>query len=211
MYILRNATTALSLAFALFSGLSIAQETGVDVDDKGFLTGKKVAIVYYSHSGETYSSTGEYPNLKHGNTEIVAENIKKNVKDATLFKLEIVGKYPEKYDEMTQYVKEQQEKQVLPELKCIPDVSEYDIIFVGTPVWWGQMSLPVASFLQKANLAGKIVIPFITHEGSGESGIGEAMQRASECQKVMPALVIKGSEASESEDVIKKFIDTLKE
>ena len=210
MNMFRSVTTFF-FAFAIFSGLLKAQENGVDGDDKGFLDGKKVAIVYYAHSGETYSSTGEYKNLKQGNTALVAENIKKNVKEATLFKLETVDKYPEKYDEMTQYVKEQQEKQILPELKDVPDIAEYDVIFIGTPVWWGTVSLPVASFLQKANLVGKIVIPFITHEGSGESGIGESMQKASGCKKVLPALVIKGSEASESEDVVKKFIHTLKD
>ena len=208
MHMFRNAR-AISLAFALFSGFSTAQENDGDGNDKGFLADKKVAIVYYSHSGETYSSSGGYPNLKRGNTELVAENIKKNVKEATLFKLETVDKYPEKYDEMTQYVKEQQEKQILPDLKYVPDVAEYDVIFIGTPVWWGQMSLPVVSFLKQAKLAGKIVVPFITHEGSGESGIGEAIQRTSDCKKVMPALVIKGSEASESENTVKEFIDTL--
>lgn len=89
---------------------------------------KKVAIVYYSHSGETYSSAGEYPKLKKGNTEVVAKNIEKSIKGATVFKLKTVEKYPEKYSDMTHYVKEQQEKNILPELQNVPDVSEYDII-----------------------------------------------------------------------------------
>lgn len=72
------------------------------------------------------------------------------------------------------------------------------------------MSLPVASFLKSAQLNGKVVVPFVTHEGSDESGIGEAIKQASGCRKVLPALIIKGSEATTSENAVKKFINDLK-
>lgn len=111
---------------------------------------------------------------------------------------------------MTQYVKEQQEKNILPKLQDIPYVSEYDIIFVSTPVWWGKMSLPVASFLKSTQPNGKVVVPFVTHEGNGESGIGEAIKQAPGCRKVLPSLIIKGSEIQTSENAVKKFADDLK-
>lgn len=73
---LRTVTT-ISLAFAILNGLARADNNAEDKGNKELLDNKKVAIVYYSHSGETYSSTGEYPKLREGNTEVVAEDIKK--------------------------------------------------------------------------------------------------------------------------------------
>jgi multimeric flavodoxin WrbA len=46
-------------------------------------------------------------------------------------------------------------------------IGSYDVIFVGTPIWWGTMAAPVKSFLSEYDLAGKTVVPFVTHAGSG--------------------------------------------
>ena len=54
-------------------------------------------------------------------------------------------------------------KGVYPELKGdIPDMDEYDVIFVGSPVWWYTAATPILSFLKKADFKGKKVVPFST-------------------------------------------------
>ena len=198
------------LAFMAVTGSLAPSTIANDADNTNAFEGKKVVIVYYSHSGETYNSSGNIY-LEKGNTEVVAEKIQKHIEGSKIVKLDVKEKYPTGYEKMIEYVKKQQEKGVLPELEKSPDVSEFDIIFVGTPVWWGKMSLPVESFLKSEACKGKIIIPFITHEGSGESGIGASMEDLSGCEKVLKSLVIKGSKANTetTDETIKTFLDNI--
>ena len=43
--------------------------------------------------------------------------------------------------------------------------ADYDVIFLGTPVWWFTITPAMKSFLESADLDGKTVIPFITNGG----------------------------------------------
>ena len=47
------------------------------------------------------------------------------------------------------------------------DISKYDVVFLGSPNWWGTITPQVSSFLENYDLSGKTVIPFITHGGGG--------------------------------------------
>lgn len=51
------------------------------------------------------------------------------------------------------------------------DISAHDTIFVGFPIWWYDLPMPVWSFLEEYDLSGKTIIPFFTHNGSS-SGAG---------------------------------------
>ncbi|GLC80713.1 flavodoxin [Lacrimispora brassicae] len=48
------------------------------------------------------------------------------------------------------------------------DLSQYDIIFIGTPIWWGTMAPPITTFLNENDLGGKTVAPFTSHGGGGK-------------------------------------------
>lgn len=54
----------------------------------------------------------------------------------------------------------------------VENMDEYDIVFVGYPVWWHATPAPINTFLESYNLTGKLIIPFCT---SGESDISETM------------------------------------
>ena len=56
-------------------------------------------------------------------------------------------------------------------------VEEYDVIFVGFPIWWGREPSVVDTFLDAYDFAGKKIVPFCT---SGGSGIGETAKRIRE-------------------------------
>ena len=45
-------------------------------------------------------------------------------------------------------------------------MEQYDVIFVGFPIWWYALPMPVWSFLEEYDLSGKTIIPFFTHNGS---------------------------------------------
>jgi flavodoxin len=114
----------------------------------------KVLILYYSWSDSA-------------NTEGVAK-ILQGLTNADIIKVEPATPFPDlAYRPMTQWVKEQQEKKSFPAIKNLGvDIASYDFIFVGTPVWWGTVALPIASLLSQIDFSGKPVTCFAT-AGSG--------------------------------------------
>ncbi|MGS6024093.1 flavodoxin [Limosilactobacillus fermentum] len=58
----------------------------------------------------------------------------------------------------------------------LPDVSKYDTIYIGSPIWWGQYPMIMFTFFDKENLNGKTIIPFTTHAGSGLANTVEALK-----------------------------------
>ena len=57
---------------------------------------------------------------------------------------------------------------------CVENMAEYDVVFVGFPIWWGREPSIVDTFLTKYDFAGKKIVPFCT---SGGSGIGKTAER----------------------------------
>jgi flavodoxin len=112
---------------------------------------KKILIVYYSHSG---------------NTKFVAQTIQKSV-GGDIFEIETANPYPSEYKPLTEQAKKELTQNYRPPIKKnLPDVKNYDVIFLGSPNWWSTIAMPVFTFLSENDLSGKTVIPFITH-GSG--------------------------------------------
>ena len=109
---------------------------------------KKTLIVYYSYS-------------KH--TEYVAKMI------TQYLNCDIEKIKSEEYEninsiKLNNLVNEQMQKDYLPKINKI-DISNYDVIFIGSPVWKDDISLPVKSFLINNNFNDKIIIPFYTFGG----------------------------------------------
>jgi flavodoxin len=132
---------------------------------------KKMLIVYYSFSG---------------NTKYIAEKIREKT-GGDVFEIETVKTYPAVYSALTEEAKRELQTGDLPALKKNPpDMSSYDLILVGGPVWWYTVPTPVMSFLRKADFAGKKASAFCTHEG----GIGKYFPHFKEQAK--NAVVLEG-------------------
>ncbi len=112
----------------------------------------KILIAYYSYSG---------------NTKQVAEAIQKET-GGSLFEIKAATAYPTDYHQMSEQAKKEIEQGVRPPLtEQVANINEYDVIFVGSPCWWGTITPQVSSFLESSQLISKTVIPFITHGGGG--------------------------------------------
>ena len=117
----------------------------------------KVAVVYFSATRTT---------------KTVAEYIKDET-NGDIF--EIVPK--EKYssedlnwnDNNSRSTKEQNDKNARPEIANNIDVSSYDVIFIGYPIWWGDTPRIIQTFMESHELSGKTMIPFCTSGGTGIS------------------------------------------
>lgn len=125
----------------------------------------RIAIVYFSRKGNNWVD-GEVKYLPVGNTELLAKEIQAHT-HGDLFSLEMKEPYPEDYDACV----EQARKDLLSDKTCdlisYPDLSSYDIIYLGYPIYWDDLPIAVSSYLKKQKLDQKIIHPFITHENSG--------------------------------------------
>ena len=102
-----------------------------------------------------------------GNTEKAAQIVTEET-GADLYKIELVTPYPSEYKAQTELAKKELEAGTLPPIKPWPDnIGDYDVVFIGSPVWWGTMATPVRTFLASGVLKDKTVIPFVTHGGGG--------------------------------------------
>ena len=107
----------------------------------------KVLVAYFSHSGNT-------------------REVARQISEATggdLFEIVPATPYPTEYRAVVDQGKKEIEAGVRPALKNpVGDLSQYDVIFVGSPCWWATIAPPVATFLTSCDLAGKTVVPFMT-------------------------------------------------
>ena len=170
-----------------------------------FMTGianAKSIVVYYSKTGEQYG-VGV---IKEGNTAKVAKEIALQT-GADLLELKTVKEYPEGYSETTRVAQTELRENARPELSTkIPDLSQYDTIYLGYPIWWGNAPMCVYTFLDSVDLSGKTVKPFCTHEGSGASGTQAKIQKAAKGANVKEVLSIRGTVAQKDAEAVKKEV-----
>lgn len=129
------------------------------IDPDGKKTNADVIVVYFSCTG---------------NTRTIAKTIQ-NELNADIY--EIKAKNPYTEDDIKYYTdcradREQKDPSARPEIAGdLPDISGYNIVFLGYPIWHGQAPKIVYTFLESVDMSGKIIIPFCT---SGSSPIGSS-------------------------------------
>lgn len=131
-------------------------------------TMSRILIAFYSRRGENYWAGGT-KNLPVGNTERLARKIQA-LTGGGLYEIDTVKTYPANYRETTRVAEQELTDNVRPALKnALPDFSQYDVVFLGRPIWWGRLPPAVNTFLEGAAdaIGNKTVVQFCTHAGSG--------------------------------------------
>ena len=151
-------------------------------------------------TGETTTSN-EKPILiayfsQTGSTEMMAEEIQSQI-GGDLFKIETVEEYPSSYTELTQVAQAEIENGERPELKqAVENIEDYDVIFVGYPIWWHTTPAAVNSFLESYDLSGKTVVPFCTSGGNDIEETMEAVRNSCPNSNILEGTTISGSSSS---------------
>lgn len=175
--------------------------SGEETSDDG--TG--ILVVYFSRTGEQYG-VGV---IDKGNTAIVAEMI---AEQTGADKFEILPEedyYPYTYDELTDVAKKEQTENARPKYKAgLPDLSQYSTVFIGAPVWWGDWPMIMYTFFEdnRDALAGKTLIPFSTHAGSGLSGFDSKLSGACPDSTIGEGLAVSGADAQNEQDIVKQDV-----
>jgi len=100
---------------------------------------------------------------RSGNTREIANQIHERV-GGDIFEIQPEEPYPSNYDAVVKQAKQELESGYKPKLKAkIENIESYDVIFVGSPIWWGTIPAPVVTFLSEYDLSGKTIVPFCTH------------------------------------------------
>lgn len=90
----------------------------------------------------------------------------------------------------------------------IDSMDDYDVIYLGYPIWWDTLPMPVASFLEEYDFAGKTIIPFASHEDSG-LGLGVSMiKELCPDAEVLDGFAIEGGDVNteEAREAVAEFI-----
>lgn len=156
---------------------------------------KKILIAFFSRAGENYA----VGNIEKGNTHIIAEMIAEET-GGTLFRIEPATPYPEDYAECTEVAKKERDNRSRPAVKNDIAAENYDVIFVGYPNWWGDMPMPVYTFIEKHDWRDKTVIPFCTHEGSRLSDTEHKLKEVCKGASVPEGLAVRGATAQKSRE-----------
>lgn len=153
----------------------------------------KILIAFFSRADENYN----VGTVEVGNTEIMAGFMKDYLgNEADTFKINPVNAYPADYRECTEVATEEKNSNARPEFKEDIDISEYDTIFIGYPIWWGDVPMIINTFLEKYDFSEKTIIPFCTHEGSGNAGTFTSIRSKMSSSTVNTnGLAIRGQEA----------------
>ena len=174
--------------------------------EKVMKTEGNAIVVFFSHAGDNYA----VGNIEVGNTKIVADYITE-LTGAEQFEI-VTHKYDGMaYTPLINLAKEEAKNGNLPEYEGDVDLSQYDTVFIGGPVWWGTYPQVMFTFFKKhaGDLKGKTVIPFTTHEGSGLANCVEDVKAAFAGANVTKGFSIYGHEVRSNKAKVEKWLKGL--
>ncbi len=144
-----------------------------------------------------------------GNTKSVADEIQ-NQTGADMFSLIPVEPYTDDYNTLLDIAQEEKNSNARPEiLGSIENFEDYEVIYLGYPIWWGDMPMIVYSFLDDYDLSGKTIVPFITSGGSGFSDTMSAIESMEPEAEVLKGLSLGSSQASDPESAVTEWLSDI--
>ena len=164
----------------------------------------KSIVIYFSHTGEN-NGVGY---ITEGNTAKVAKAIAART-GSPIYEIKEAVPYSTQMKPCVDRAKEELRRNVRPAIAGqLPDLSSYNVIYLGYPIWWGDCPMVIYSFLEKENINGKIIIPFCTHEGSGLSSTPRNLQKHFPRAKVFQkGLAIKGTVAQKDPRTTQRTVE----
>ena len=151
----------------------------------------KALVLFYSQSG---------------NTKVLAEEIAGRL-GADIEQIVPAVPYSGTYQETIERAGRERELEILPEIESLKaDISGYDLIFIGYPIWYGTYALPVATLLDKVDFSGKKIVPFCTFGSGGLVSSSRDMAKKLPDAEILPGFGIRSALLSEAPREVDRYL-----
>jgi len=151
----------------------------------------KILILYYSQTGVT---------------DQVAQEIQKQ-SGADIERFDVVEKYDGTFEETIQRCLKERETGFVPTLVPIKaDLNKYDVVFLGTPVWFGTYAPAVAALLANSDLSGKKIVPVCTFGSGGLESTSADLQKTLPASEIFPGFGIRAARLQAAESELDYFL-----
>lgn len=191
------AIAVIAAAVVLCKNLLRGSRTGIDNTPELKISGdNRTLVTYFSWSGN-------------------GQQMARWIADETggdLFRIVPAESYGEDFNSCADRAKNELDNKIRPELSEHIDadtMAQYDVIYIGFPVWWYDLPMPVWTFLEEYDLSGKTVIPFFSHNGSsnGANSVNRVAELAEGATVLTDdALSLRGSSVADSEKEVKDWV-----
>lgn len=114
------------------------------------------------------------------------------------------------YNALARYAKKEHDEDMRPEIKNIIPIENYDVIFIGYPMWWYTFPMIIYTLFDKYDFSGKTIIPFNTHMGSNDGGTYRTIAELEPNATVLRGLPVEMSEAERGcKNKVSKWLESL--
>lgn len=174
--------------------------------------GKKILVVYFSSANTAgvdavSSATPSFDG--QGSTEYLANYIHSKA-GGDIVKITPVKDYPLSYSACADAAKKETDSGARPEFQPLGvNPEDYDVIFVGYPMWWYTLPMLLYTFFDMYDFSGKTIIPFNTHEGSGDGGTYNEIREFEPGADVLRGLAVRGGKADKAQDEVDSWLAKL--
>lgn len=128
---------------------------------------------------------------RSGNTMLIAGKVRRDL-GADMFEIQPSAPYPEDYDATVAQAEREKQAGYEPPLKDnVAEIGAYSTVYLGFPVWGSTAPTVIKSFLSKHDLAGKDLVPLITHGGYGAGDSLAVLRRMAPKARVRRPFVIR--------------------
>ena len=151
----------------------------------------KMLVLYYSQTS---------------NTKVVAEEFAKQL-GADVAEIVPVNPYDGDYQATIERGRMELEQGVNPEIQPVAaNVADYDVIFIGYPVWFGTYAPPIATFLANTDLSGKKIVPFCTFGSGGLESSARELAKAAPNAEILPGYGVRAARLKAAAEEIDQFL-----
>ncbi len=172
---------------------------------------EKILIVYFSpsNSDTVDAITSATPRVGDtGAVEYLAQMIGNSI-GADTAKIVPNTAYPTDYEETADQAKAEQDNDERPTFTLDVNPEDYDVIFVGYPIWWYGLPMIMETFFDTYDFSGKTIVPFNTHAGSGDGGTYSDIADLEPDATVLDGLAVSGNGAADADDEVVKLLTSL--
>lgn len=157
----------------------------------------RVLLAFFSRAGENYWNGGRRI-LETGNTEVLADLIRERV-DCDVYRIDAADPYSDRYDPTVERNVREQDSDARPDIADpVPELSRYDTVLLGSPIWNVQPPMIMATFLDAVDVTGKDLHPFVTYAVSGLGNTESFYRDLNTGARLGDGLAVRGEEVRDS-------------